>query len=561
MKLNRLLGLFVLAIGLLGVGVYYLPSPLGKWYRPAPPSKDVIASTAEPVCADENPEWRKAQEVDGVAMEESPVCLPDNPAEIAAFVKGTNNISMATLMNAGLSTDAVVLENDRDGDGDPDVVHLKLEVAELNGRSPDVPMPVPSYFIAPGIQPGFWAFVPKTHGMSTKDFISYEANRLLRMPSPTIRVEAGDTIMVTLENTHYFPHTIHFHGVDHPYYLDHPAHGGARGNDGVSETSHLPVMPGSSFVYELTPRQPGTQLYHCHEQAPYHVTMGLMGMFVVEENRPNNWVQTLNIGAGQVRHRSVGVKEEYDGEYDLLYQEIDKDFNDLIKTSNDPRVLQKATTRDYDITKGTPDYFLLNGRSFPYVLRESLIVVEPNKHYKLRVANGGDDRAIAIHTHGHKATITDYDGVPHNPAAWITRDVYDMSSAQRLDLSLNTTNDGLHSFGEGVWMVHDHNEKAITSAGQFPGGGINLIVYKSFLGENAVVPMLHGTDVKPFFTKEFYERTIPVWTSYDPDKILADPSTTTPDLTKPVLVALLLGLLIGAVAAVKRGFLCCGKAR
>src|SRR4029079_10620488 len=55
----------------------------------------------------------------------------------------TNNVSMETLMRAGLAPDAVVKENDRDGDGDPEDVHIKLEVVELNGSSPDTPDIIP----------------------------------------------------------------------------------------------------------------------------------------------------------------------------------------------------------------------------------------------------------------------------------------------------------------------------------------------------------------------------------------------------------------------------------
>ena len=32
-------------------------------------------------------------------------------------------------------------------------------------------------------------------------------------------------------------------------------------------------------------------------------------------------------------------------------------------------------------------------------------------------------------------------------------------------------------------MMHDHKEKAITTHGQFPGGNITLIAYRSFLGK------------------------------------------------------------------------------
>ncbi|MGH8556761.1 MAG: multicopper oxidase domain-containing protein [Methylococcales bacterium] len=518
------------------------PQPL----QPVSNSDSQIATQAEAPCPLDRSEWRKKQVIEGLTIEESPDCSPDNPYSIAAFIKGTNNVGMGTLMQSGLSSDAIVLDNDRDGDGDPDDVHIRLEVTELNGMSPDVGFPVPIYFIAPGIQPSFWVFTPKLNGMATYNFGSYEASSLLRPPSPTIRVEAGDHVMITLENTHYLPHTIHLHGVDHSYHLDHPMHDGQRGNDGTSETSHIPVMPGESFTYELTPRQPGTQLYHCHEQAPVHVAMGLMGLFVVEENRPDNWVQTFNVGAGRVRHPSVAVQETYAAEYDLIYQEVDKDLHDLITMSNDPRQIGVLTTRVYDATQSAPEYFLLNGRSFPYTLRDSLIVVDPDRKVKIRMANGGDDQGIAIHTHGHKPTITHYDGVPHNPAAWVQRDVFDLAPAQRYDLELSTVDDGLHSFGPGVWMMHDHREKAITSRGQFPGGNITLIVYRSFLGPNGL-PVMQGMDLAPYFTPAFYERKLPVWAAIDPAGALGDPAPSAPTLAGPSLLCFAGGLGIGGL--------------
>ncbi|MGH8556587.1 MAG: multicopper oxidase domain-containing protein, partial [Methylococcales bacterium] len=470
----------------------------------------------------------------------------DNPFAVAAFIQGTNKVGMHTLMQSGLSTDAIVLDNDRDGDGDPDDVHIRLEVTELNGMSPDVGFPIPIYFIAPGIQPSFWVFSPKLNGMATYNYGSYEASSLLRPPSPTIRVEVGDHVMITLENTHYLPHTIHLHGVDHSYHLDHPMYDGKRGNDGVSETSHLPVMPGQTFTYELTPRQPGTQLYHCHEQAPIHVAMGLMGLFVVEENRPNNWLQTLNVGAGRVRHPSVAVRERYAAEYDMIYQELDKDLHDLIIQSNDPRQIGMLTSRVYDVTQSAPEYFLLNGRSFPYTLRDSLIVVNPDQKIKIRLANGGDDQGIAIHTHGHKPTITHYDGVLHNPAAWVQRDVFDLEPAQRYDLELNTVDDGLNSFGPGVWMMHDHREKAITNHGQFPGGNITMIVYRSFLDPNGL-PLMQGMDLAPYFTPAYFERKVPVWAAIDKAGTLADPAPESPALAGPLLLCFAGGLGIGGL--------------
>ncbi|MGZ8947322.1 MAG: multicopper oxidase domain-containing protein, partial [Methylococcaceae bacterium] len=198
-----------------------------------PPSAKVDMGPVEEVCSEfTSPEWRKEQTVDGVAIQESKLCNPDNPAEIAAFVKGTSGISMATLMETQLAADAITMSDDVDGDGDPDKIIIKLEVVELNGHSPDIKDPITTFDIAPGIQPTFWVFAPKTRDMSTLSLYEPQANSLLRAPSPVIRVEQDDVIWIVLENTHYLPHSIHLHGIDHPF-MDHT--GG--GNDGVGQTS------------------------------------------------------------------------------------------------------------------------------------------------------------------------------------------------------------------------------------------------------------------------------------------------------------------------------------
>jgi len=484
-----------------------------------PPSSSAKAdaSKVEPFCPQERPvKWRNVQKIDGIEIQEERVCLPDNPYDIAAFVKGTNNIPMPTLMKTRLASDAVIKRNDLDGDGDPDEIVIKLEVAELNGASPDSTEPVHTFEVAPGIRPGFWVFTPKIRGMATKDEHSTEANPLLRSPSPVIRVEQGDTVKIVLENTHYFPHTIHLHGVDHPF-----VDAKGEGNDGVPQTSEDFVLPGGRRVYDIKPRQPGTMIYHCHVQTHTHLAMGLIGMFVVEENRPNNWVQTFNVGAGKVRHPSRAVLESFDQEYDLHYQAVDKELHRIIQSSNDPRVIAKRMNREYDLTDATEDYFLLNGRSFPYTLRESLLIVEPNQNIKLRLLNAKSE-LLAVHTHGHKATITHYDGIEQNPEAQITRDVFELAPAQRLDLRLNTTNDGLHNYGPGIWLFHDHVETGITSDGVNPGGNISAIVYKSYLDANDV-PKLQGIDLSRYFTKAFYQRKLPVWQNIDEWNSLGEP--------------------------------------
>jgi len=475
-----------------------------------PPSTKVPLGVVEEVCSDFTPaDWRKEQEIDGVKIQASHLCDPDNPADIAAFVKGTNGISMATLMQTQLAADAVTMSDDLDGDGDPDKIIIKLEVVELNGRSPDVKDPITTFDIAPGIQPTFWVYAPKTRDMSTRSLYESIANPLLRVPSPVIRVEQDDVVWIVLENTHYLPHSIHLHGIDHPF-MDHS--GG--GNDGVGQTSNMDTMPGDSKTYVIKPRQPGTMYYHCHVQPHTHIPMGLQGIFVVEENRPNNWPQTLNVGAGQVRHPSVAVLEKYAREYDLHYETADKELHELVaRSANDPRLIAKHMNMEYDTTDATDDYFMLNGRSFPYTLRESLIEMEENQKVKLRVLNGHTE-SMALHIHGHKPTITHYDGVDNGPGSYIQRDVHGMVPAQRIDLELSGVDDGLNSFGQGIWMFHDHVEKSFTTNGVGEGGDISLVVYKGFLDEKGI-PTAHGMSLAPYFTKEFWQRNYPAWQDYD----------------------------------------------
>ncbi len=491
--LNIILGIVTLLIPLTVSAVVGLPK-----------STKVAKGDVEILCRSMETEWRKAQTIDGVKIQESLRCDPDNPAQIVAEVKGTNNISMEALMNTYYAADAIIKKNDIDGDGDPDLIIIKLEVAELNGHSPDFAGLVPTFDIAPGVQPGMWVFAPKSRGMATNSFVGVDANPLLRAPSPVIRVEQGDTIWIQLENTHYFPHTIHLHGVDHPW-ID----SAGEGNDGVPQTSDKFVLPGQSKTYEIRPRQPGTFVYHCHVQTHVHLAMGLVGMLVVEENRPNNWVQTFNVGAGEVRHPSKAVLEEYDSEYDLHYHAMDKELHSIIQKYNDPRLIAKKMNREYDLTDSTEDYHTLNGRSFPYTLRESIIVAEPDQNIKLRVFNSSGEQ-LSLHTHGHKATITHYDGVLHNPAAQIMRDVYDIAPAQRNDLKISTKDDGLHSYGEGIWIFHDHREKGITTNGMNPGGNVSALVYKKYLNKVGL-PMGIGESIEPLFTKKFHDRKLPVW--------------------------------------------------
>ena len=536
-KYSVLLILLLLPV-LVILAVFFRPG-LEQKARVTPPAtvynRSADNSSIEKPCSNEHPEWRPEQVIEGVAIAAAPSCEPDNPYDVAVAVKGTNNVSMATLMQTQLAQDALIMGDDLDHDGDPDVIHIKLEVVELNGSSPDGEFLINTFDIAPGIQPGLWVYALKSRGMALKNFNSVVANPLLRAPSPVLRVEQGDKVFITLENTHYLPHTIHLHGVDHPWLT-------AKGEDNDGMEVHS-VFPGKSHTYEIQPRHAGTMLYHCHVQTAQHFMMGLNGMFIVEANLPNNALQTFNVGAGQVRHPSVAVSKNYSQEYDLHYQSVDKKLSGIIQAANDPRLIAQRMGRDYNMTESFENYFMLNGHSFPYTLRDAMIIADENEDIKLNIANL-QRSAIALHIHGHKATITALDGVELAAGAQITRDVFDIAPAQRTDLHLQTKNNGLDSYGPGLWMFHDHVPTGTTSDGIEPGGNMAILAYKHLLDETGM-PTMHDALFDQIFNKDYYAKKQPVWgVEGEYAALLGDAGLLSPDYVRIVIFGVLVGVII-----------------
>ncbi len=164
--------------------------------------------------------------------------------------------------------------------------------------------------------------------------------------------------------------------------------------------------------------------------------------------------------------------------------------------------------RDYDTGQRRPNIFLLNGRSFPFTLRDTPIDVRSGERVKLRVLNA-EARTIALHTHGHHPIITALDGYPVPPAQRLARDVFSALPAQRVDLELRPGDDGRYASGPGVWLVHDHTEQAVTNNGINPGGDLTAIVYDGFRAADGVPRV--ATSLKRFFDPDYYRGKIPVF--------------------------------------------------
>ena len=107
---------------------------------------------------------------------------------------------------------------------------------------------------------------------SVLDFGLNHAN----IPAPTIVMNEGDEVYLNLSNLGmllrpdlFDPHTVHFHGFPNA----------ATVFDGEPMAS-FGVRPDSTVTYYYHPVDPGTYMYHCHQEATEHMEMGMLGNLV-----------------------------------------------------------------------------------------------------------------------------------------------------------------------------------------------------------------------------------------------------------------------------------------
>jgi len=495
------------------------------------------APTDESVCSFDRPAWRAPQLVAGVRVDAERACRPDDPNVVAVSVLGTNDAPDSVVERSGLARDAVVKGADRDGDGDADVVEVTFEALSVNGHDAAL-----SRAVAPGVTPAMWVFAPKTRGIVVP---GTPAGDLVRAPSPPLRVEAGDTLRLTVENTHYLPQSLAFPGVDAAVVAN-----GTRVDDLAALDD--PVEPGEARTYELTPEEPGTYAYRSSAPGP-NAAMGFSGMLVVVPNAAENPVQTLNVGGGKVRHPPEGV--DHDAVYDLHYQSIDAGLHEIPQQYDDVRAIAAAVTQTYDATDASPDYFLANGRAFPYTLRESVVATEPNSSYALRVFNAGDE-TLPLAAHGHDLTTA-----TRNQAQSGGGDPVALAPSERETFILQTAAES--ESNAGVRLLHDPRTAADTTAGIAPGGSATVVAPRDALGDDGIPDT---ANVSRYFDAAYYAGDVPTWSHLDDPRLASPPvelhpnqTTTTSDSPSPApapagsatglpdAVLLLTGLVAGGV--------------
>jgi len=192
--------------------------------------------------------------------------------------------------------------------------------------------------------------------------------------------------------------------------------------DGVGGISQPLVPPGGHFVYRFVADQPGTFIYHTHDDEAM-LDSGLYGAIIVEPTTP------------LANERGLA-----------------HDFLEMISS--------------WQIQSGAENQFTLNGKEYPST---RALDVRKGERFRIRWINISGEEFHTMHTHGHYQQVIARDAAPVD-----YRDVQDtvlVAPGQRVDVVVTA------NAKPGTWLIHCHVLDHIEDAGGMPSGLITAIHY------------------------------------------------------------------------------------
>ncbi len=222
----------------------------------------------------------------------------------------------------------------------------------------------------------------------------YSTGSLMQLPGPTLIVNQGDDITITLTNS--LPAAAGNVSIVFPGHVAEAA-GGVNG----SLTREAPV--GGMVTYTFKATTPGTYQYHSGTQSDIQVEMGLYGALIV---RPTSGV------ACAYNHADTC----FDREHLFLLSEMDLDIHQAVEA-------QISGTGPIQVPPGeyVAEYWFINGRAAPDTLApagtdllptqpyDSLALMEPGEKLLLRLVGAGSE-THPFHTHGNHVKVLANDG-------------------------------------------------------------------------------------------------------------------------------------------------------
>jgi len=100
------------------------------------------------------------------------------------------------------------------------------------------------------------------------------------LPGPTIVLERGKPVSITVKNELHEATAVHWHGIELESYFD-----GVADYSGAGSHIARAIAPGDSFVARFTPPRSGTFMYHPHADETRQQQAGLSGALLVVDSR------------------------------------------------------------------------------------------------------------------------------------------------------------------------------------------------------------------------------------------------------------------------------------
>jgi FtsP/CotA-like multicopper oxidase with cupredoxin domain len=205
---------------------------------------------------------------------------------------------------------------------------------------------------------------------------------LAQLPGPTLIVTQGQPVTVNLYNG--LPAvagntSIVFSGM------------AATATGGIQGLTAQEASPGTTVTYTFTPTQPGTYAYYSGSRPELQVEMGLYGALVVLPSAPvsgsactNYSLRSINTSVGGQDFRLTtsaygNAQTCYDREFLFQFAEMDSDIHQAALVC----VNAGAACTQIDVVTDPyhPNYFLINGRSFPDDEDSNFSPMYPNQPY------------------------------------------------------------------------------------------------------------------------------------------------------------------------------------
>lgn len=242
------------------------------------------------------------------------------------------------------------------------------------------------------------------------------------VPGSQIRVQEGEQVKIRLENELPDPVSIHWHGIPVPNTMD--------GIPGVTQNA---VQPGEFFIYEFTVTEPGTYMYHTHQDGVNQLDKGLYGSFIVEPK----------------------IKS-YDRDYSLMLDEwMSSTGNTSSMEGMDHSNMsgmdsnESTATNDSSMVHNMNNYdiYSINGKSGDLI---DPLTVKEGENVRIRLTNVGF-LSHKIHLHGHNFKVVAIDGQDINEPEEIKDQLITIAPGERYDIEFTANN-------PGEWYLECHGD-------------------------------------------------------------------------------------------------------